>query len=321
MQSRLEQRRPKRRSRLTLATRETLWAYAFLLVPLVFYLVLRIYPAVQAFWLSLFSWHVDPAQREFQGLGYYRALLADSTLHRALLNTLLYTAIIVPVQLVLGLAIAQLLNAITVFRGLFRSIYFAPYVTPAVAVAWVWSWMYSVNFGVINNFLIEWSIFWEELGITWLTIAPQPFLTSPDQALVAVAVVVIWQQLGFQIVIFLAGLQGIPRMYYEAARIDGADRWALFRYVTLPLLRPVIAFLVIVSTIYSLQLFDQVVNINFTDQGGPINSTLTIALYMYQEAFFSFRFGYAAAVTVLLFLLIFAVTLIQLRFFSTRLEY
>lgn len=321
MDSGLERPRGRERSRLTLASREALWAYGFLLVPLAFYLLLRLYPAVQSFWLSLYSWHVDPAQREFQGLGYYRTLLADPVLHRALLNTLLYTLITVPVQIVLGLAIAQLLNAVTHFRGLFRAIYFAPFVTPAVAVAWVWGWMYSVNFGVFNNIIIEWGIFWENLGIGWLTIAPQPFLTSPDQALVSVAVVVIWQQLGFQIVIFLAGLQGIPAMFYEAAKIDGADGWALFRNITLPLLRPVIAFLVILSTIYSLQLFDQVVNINFTDQGGPINSTLTIALYMYQEAFFSFRFGYAAAITVLLFLLILGVTLVQLRFFSQRLEY
>lgn len=321
MQPRFEQPPPRRRLRLTLASREALWAYAFLLIPLAFYLALRIYPAIQSLWLSLFSWHVDPAQREFQGLGYYRDLLTDSKLHRALLNTLLYTLIIVPVQLILGLAIAQLLNAVTVLRGLFRAIYFAPYVTPAVAVAWVWGWMYSVNFGVFNNMLIEWSIFWEERGITWLTIDPQPFLSSPDQALVSVAAVVIWQQLGFQVIIFLAGLQGIPSMFYEAAKIDGAGGWALFRHITLPLLRPVIAFLVIISTIYALQLFDQVVNINFTDQGGPVSSTLTIALYMYQEAFFSFRFGYAAAVTVLLFVIILIVTLIQLRFFSRRLEY
>ncbi|UCH27753.1 MAG: sugar ABC transporter permease [Trueperaceae bacterium] len=310
-----------RRFKLTLATREALWAYAFLLIPLIFYLFLRIWPAFQAFWLSLFSWHVDPAQREFLGAGYYRDMLADSKLHRALTNTLLYAAIIVPAQLVLGLGIALLLNVVTVFRPLFRAIYFAPYVTPAAAVAWVWGWMYSENFGIINNFLIEWSIFWEERGLPWLVIDPQPFLGDPDQALFAVAVVVVWKQLGFQVVIFLAGLQGIPRMYYDAAKIDGANSWSLFRYVTLPLLNPVMAFSVIISTIYALQLFDEVVNINFTDQGGPLNSTLTIALYMYQEAFARFRLGYAAAVVVLLFVLIMIVTLVQLRFFSKRVEY
>ena len=309
------------KQRLSLAGREALWAYIFLALPLIFYVGLRIWPAFQSFYLSLFNWHVDPEQRVFLGASQYRDMLADSRLHRALLNTLLYTAIIVPAQLFLGIGIAMLLNSVKRFQPLFRAIYFSPYVTPAAAVAWVWGWMYSVNFGVINNAIIEWGIFWEERGINWLTIDPQPFLTSPKQALVAVAAVVIWQNLGFQVVIFLAGLKGIPQMFYEAARIDGANRWQLFRSITFPLLNPVIVFSLIISTIASLQLFDQVVNINFTDQGGPLNSTLTIALYMYQEAFSRFRLGYAAAVTVLLFFLILVVTLLQLRFASRRVEY
>jgi len=323
MQSQIEQqgKRAAPRFRLTLATREILWAYGFLLLPLAFFLFLRIWPAVQSLRLSLFTWHLDPAQREFVGLDYYRAMLQDARLQRALQNTLLYTLIIVPSQLVLGMVIALLLQSIRRFRSLFRAIYFAPYITPAAAIAWVWGWMYSMNFGVINNLLIDWSIFWEKLGLPWLAIDPQPFLTDPGQALYAVAVVVVWQNLGFQVVIFLAGLQGIPRMFYEAARIDGANRWNLFRHITLPLMNSVMVFSVVISTIASLQLFDQVVNLNFTDQGGPLNSTLTIALYMYQEAFARFRLGYAAAVTVLLFALIMVVTLLQLRFFSRRVEY
>ena len=321
MQKSLDQTPQKARASISLATREAIWAYIFLLIPLLFFLILRIWPAFQSFYLSLFSWHVDPAEREFLGLGYYQEMLSEPRLHRALLNTLLYTLIIVPAQLILGLGIAMLLNTIDRLRAVFRAIYFAPFVTPAAAVAWIWGWMYSVNFGVINNFLIEWSIFWEERGINWLTIDPQPFLSSPQQALYAVAVVVIWQNLGFQVIIFLAGLQGIPRMYYEAARIDGANGWSLFRHITIPLLNPVFVFSLVISTIASLQLFDQVVNINFGDQGGPLNSTLTIALYMYQEAFARFRLGYAAAVTVLLFTLILIVTLIQLRLTSRRVDY
>lgn len=313
--------RSQGKSRLTLATREALWAYVFLAIPLVFFLGFRIWPALQSFQLSLFSWHVDPAERTFQGFGYYQAMLRDARLHRALINTAVYTLITVPAQLCLGLGIALLLNSIKTFQPLFRAIYFSPFVTPAVAVAWVWGWMYNVNFGVINNLLIEWSSFWEAQGITWLSIDPQPFLTSPSQALLAVAVVIIWQNLGFHVVIFLAGLKGLPKMYYEAARIDGASRLALFRYITLPLLNPVMVFLLVISTINALQLFDQVVNINFTDQGGPLNSTLTIALYMYQEAFSRFRLGYAAAVTVLLFVLILAVTLLQLKLTSRKVEY
>ena len=293
----------------------------FLAVPLAFFLFLRIWPAVQSFKLSLFTWHVDPAQREFVGLGYYREMLADPDLHRALLNTLLYTVITVPAQLVLGLLIASLLQNVKTFKGFFRAVYFAPYITPAVAVAWVWGWMYSVNFGIFNTLLIELDLLAERLGMGWVQLEPQPFLTSPSQALYAVAAVVVWQNLGFQVVIFLAGLQGIPRMFYEAAQIDGADGWRLISAHHAAAAEPGVGFSVVISTIVSLQLFDQVVNINFTDQGGPLNSTLTIALYMYQEAFARSRLGYAAAVTVLLFALILVITLVQLRFFSRRVEY
>ena len=313
-------RTPRRRG-FSLKRQEMLWAYAFLLVPLAFFLFVRMWPALQSFRLSLFTWHVDPAQREFVGLGYYEAMLGDAKLRQALTNTVLYTMIIVPAQLILGLGIALLLNGVERFRGLFRAIYFAPYITPAAAIAWVWGWMYSVNFGIFNNAIVEWSLLVERIGLPFLAIDPQPFLTSPSQALPAVAAVVVWQQLGFQVVIFLAGLQGVPRIYQEAASIDGANAWQRFWRITLPLLNPVMVFSVIISTIYSLQLFDQVVNINFTDQGGPLGSTLTIALYMYQEAFSRFRLGYASAVTVLLFALILIVTLVQYKLVDRKVEY
>lgn len=313
-------KRPRRRG-LTLARREALWAYVFLLVPLAFYAFLRFWPAIQAFKLSLFTWHVDPAQRDFVGFDFYRAMLAEPRLHRALQNTLLYAVIIVPVQLALGLAIALLLQSVRRFRPIFRAIYFAPYVTPAAAVAWVWGWMYSVNFGIFNTAIIEWGTWMQKIGLPWLALPPQSFLNDPATALPSVAAVVIWQQLGFQVVIFLAGLQGIPRIFYDAAAIDGANARQRLRFVTLPLLNPVMVFSIVISTIASLQLFDQVLNINFTDQGGPLNSTLTIALYMYQEAFSRFRLGYASAVTVLLFVLILVVTLVQLRLTQRRIEY
>ncbi|MDF1521503.1 MAG: sugar ABC transporter permease [Trueperaceae bacterium] len=313
---------PERRRRsLSLAHREALWAYIFLAIPIVFYGFIRFWPALQSFYLSLFTWHIDPAQRTFVGLGYYRELLENPVFHQALRNTFQYAVITVPASMALGLGIALMLQAVARGRSAFRAIYFAPYITPAVAVAWVWGWMYNYNYGIINTLLIEWYVFLERFGLERLAIDPQRFLTDPNLALFSVAVVVIWQQLGFQVVIFLAGLQGIPRIYYEAARIDGATPWDLFRHVTLPLLNPVIVFSVVITTINALQLFDQIVNINFTDQGGPLNRTLSIALYMYQEAFGRARLGYAAAVTVVLFAIILVVTLIQLRLTQRRVEY
>ena len=311
--------RPRRS--LSLAQREALWAYVFLAVPIAFYAFIRFWPALQSFYLSLYTWHVDPARRRFVGLGYYRELLENPVFHQALKNTFQYALITVPASMALGLGIALMLQAVGRGRGAYRAIYFAPYITPAVAVAWVWGWMYNYNYGIINTLLIEWYVFLERFGLERLAIDPQRFLTDPNLALFSVAVVVVWQQLGFQVVIFLAGLQGIPRIYYEAARIDGATPWDLFRHVTLPLLNPVIVFSVVITTINALQLFDQIVNINFTDQGGPLNRTLSIALYMYQEAFGRARLGYAAAVTVVLFAIILIVTLIQLRLTQRRVEY
>jgi len=315
--------RPRRRLRLS--TREALWAYAFLLVPLVFFLYIRLWPALQSFRLSLYTWHVDPAQRTFVGLQYYERMAAEiaarGDLYKALRNMLRYFLIVVPGQVALGMFFAVLLNSVRRFRAFFRAVYFAPYVTPAAAVAWVWGWMYSVNFGVFNNLLFAWSEFVTRIGLPFLAIGPQPFLTSPQQALPAVAAVVVWQQVGFQVVIFLAGLQGVPREFHEAAAIDGANAWQRFWHVMFPLLNPVLVFSVVISTIATLQLFDQVVNINFTDQGGPLGSTLTIAVYMYQQAFQRFQLGSAAAVTVLLFVIIMAVTLLQLRITQRRVEY
>ena len=311
----------RRRRSLSLAHREALWAYIFLAIPLAFYGFIRFWPALQSFYLSLYTWHVDPARRTFVGLGYYRELLENPVFHQALRNTFQYAVITVPASMALGLGIALMLQAVARGRSAYRAIYFAPYITPAVAVAWVWGWMYNYNYGIINTLLINWYVFLEQFGLERLAIDPQRFLTDPNLALVSVAVVVVWQQLGFQVVIFLAGLQGIPRIYYEAARIDGATPWDLFLHVTLPLLNPVIVFSVVITTINALQLFDQIVNINFTDQGGPLNRTLSIALYMYQEAFGRARLGYAAAVTVVLFAIILVVTLIQLRLTQRRVEY
>lgn len=311
---------PQRRA-ISLSTREAIWAYAFLLIPLIFFLGFRLWPAVQSFLLSLQTWHVNPDMRQFVGLQYYQEMLQNPRLLQALRNTLLYALITVPAQLIIGLGLAMLLNSVNHFRGFFRAIFFAPYITPAAAVAWVWGWMYNVNFGIFNTFIIAVDEFIKGLGISWLSFDPQPFLTSPAQALPAVAAVVVWQNVGFQVVILLAGLLGIPRSYYEAARIDGANGWQIFWGITLPLLNPVLLFSLVISTIASLQLFDQVVNINFTDQGGPLGSTLTIAVYMYQEAFERARMGYAAAVTVLLFAIILVITLIQIKFLNKKVEY
>lgn len=290
----------------SLQRHQTRTAYTFLIVPLIFFLIVRFLPTLLALRMSLFDWNILKEQQPFVGLENYHKLASDEKFWQALKNTALYTVIGVPLQIVLGLGLSLLLARITALRGLFRALYFAPYVTPIVAAAWVWQWLFSPQFGPVNTFLM------------WLHIPPQTFLTSPHQALATTAGLVVWQNLGFQIVLFLAGLAAIPRTYYEAAEIDGASGWQAFRGITWPLLNPTIVFSVVTGTISYLQLFTQVVNLNFTDQGGPLGSTMTVALYIYQMAFGRNAMGYASAITVVLFVIILLITLFQMRFLTRR---
>ena len=294
---------------MTIRQRQTLWAYTFLLLPLLFFLIVRFLPTLSAFRLSLYKYSILNETKPFLGLGNYSRLLGNPVFHKALINIGLYTLIGVPAQIVLGLLTALLLAQVKVFQGLLRSLYLLPYITPVVAAAWIWQWVFSLQFGPVNTVLVL------------LHLPAQNFLTSPAQALPTTAALVVWQNLGFQIVLFLAGLAAVPRSLYEAADLDGASAWQAFWGVTFPLLNPTIVFSVVTGTISFLQLFTQVINLNFTDQGGPLGSTLSVAVYIYQMAFGRFEMGYAAAMTVALFVIIMFITVFQLRFLTRKFEY
>ena len=292
-----------------LGTRRALWAYTFLLVPLLFFLTIRLAPAFSALYISLHEWNIISPSKPFVGLQNFRLLARDPSFGRAAVNTLRYVLVGIPAQIALGLVLALALQRINRFRGLFRALYFMPFVTPIVAAAWVWQWMYSQNFGPLNGLLAE------------LRLPLQPFLRSPAQSLYAVTAMTVWQFLGFQVVIFLAGLEAIPRVYYEAAAVDGASGWRLFRHMTVPLLNPTLVFSAVYGTIVYLQLFTQVLNMTFGDQGGPLASTLTMVLYVYQLGFQRFKMGEAAAATAVLFAVILVITLLQMRVLSKPVEY
>lgn len=296
--------------RLKHSTRQALWAYVFLLVPLVLFAVFRIFPLVQAFRLSFYTWHVNPELRTFVGLSHYFSLLRNRDFLQALTNMGKYFAIAVPGQVVAGLVVALLLNSIRRGRSMYRMIYFFPYITPAVAISWAWSLIFSPHLGIANAIL-------RGLGLP-----PQPFLTSPRQALPTVAFVVVWQYLGFHTVLFLVALNSIPSELFEAARIDGASGWQLFRFITLPLINPTLLLSIVMATgspsIGILQLFTQVINLRYYDPGGPLGSTRTIVLYMYQVGFRQFNLGYAAAIAVLLFMIILVITAIQFLIIRRR---
>jgi multiple sugar transport system permease protein len=292
--------------RLTIGRKQEIWAYAFLALPIVFYAVIRFYPTFEAFSLSFTDWNLVREPR-FVGLANYRRLIEDPVFWQVMGNTFEYLVIGMPVSLILSFAVAYSLDRIRFMHGFIRALYFLPFLTTAAAMAWVWRWFYQpLPIGLINKMLVA------------IGLAPQPFLRSTVQALPAVLAPAIWAGLGFQIVIFLAGLRAIPETYYEAARIDGAGAWRQLWEITLPLLRPTIVFLVVVSSIGFLRIFDQVYNMTTDGQGGPLNSTRPLVLNIYKSAFDNFDMGYATAQTVVLFLILLVITLVQLRVLRSK---
>ncbi len=223
-------------------------------------------------------------------------------------NTFAYLIIGTPVSLVLSFVVAYELEKVRFMHGFIRALYFLPFLTTAAAMAWVWRWFYQpVPIGLINEVLVH----HRPAG------AAVPALDARRRCPRCWRRA-IWAGLGFQIVIFMAGLRAIPLTYYEAARIDGVSDWTILTRITLPLLKPTIVFLVVFSSIGFLRIFDQVYNMTTNDPGGPLNSTKPLVLMIYQTAFSSFDMGYAAAQTVVLFLVLLVVSLVQLRILRDR---
>ncbi|MDQ0253337.1 multiple sugar transport system permease protein [Evansella vedderi] len=299
----------KRKSRLTLKQSKYLFVYSCLLLPLIFYITIRFYPTLYTFNIGFREWNILSPEKPFVGMENYVALAQDPVFRKSLWNTLIFIVFGVSGQVVIGLAIALLLQRINKFVGVFRVIYFIPYVTSIVAVSWVFRWLFMNN-GIINEFLVN------------IGIPPQLFLNSPDQAIYIIIGTMVWQALGFQMVIFLAGLENIPKMFYEAAEVDGANSWHKFKSVTLPLLNPTIVFSVVIGSINFIQVsFTQVVNMSVNAAGGPLHSTITIVVYIYQLAFRQYSMGLASAATVILFLIVLAITIFQMKVLSRKFDY
>jgi multiple sugar transport system permease protein len=281
-------------------------AYLFLLPSLAGFLLFVVIPVVAAFGLSFVNWSLLSSP-EFAGLANYNQLLtSDRIFWKVMGNTLFFAATIVPLQLLLGLLLAVALNQ--ALRGLtfYRVVYFMPVVTNIVAAALVFQWMFNRDFGLISAPL------WQLVGITgqpWL--APPDWLNDSTWAKWAVVVLTLWKNVGFTMVIYLAGLQAIPYQFYEAAEVDGASGWHKFRFITVPLVSPTTFFLLIIQMIGAFQLFSEPYVMT---RGGPAQATLTIAYYIYQNAFEFGRMGKASAIAWVLFAVIFAATYFQNRF-------
>ena len=286
--------------RFSMKTKRLIWVWTFLALPVLFYSVIRFYPTIDAFRLSLTDWNLMKPPK-FIGFANYQKLFADPDFWKVFKNTFAYLVFGTPISLVLSFTIAFFLDRVRFGHGFIRALYFLPFLTTAAAMAWVWRWFYQpAPIGVINDLL-------SNLGLT-----QQPFLRSTSQALPSIMVTAIWAGLGFQIIIFMAGLRAIPTTFYEAARIDGLGEWAILKKITLPLLKPTTVFLVVLSSIGFLRIFDQVYNMTTNDPGGPLGSTKPLVMMIYQSAFSSYQMGYAAAQTVVLFLILLVISLLQL---------
>ena len=293
------ERRRLRVNRLTLAKYR--FCYLGLLPVFVIYWVLRLEPIGRTFWLSFHEWHLIRPLKPWVGLDNYKELLQDQNFLLALRNTTLFAVFVVGFSVVLGLALAVLLAGRLRFTAAYQAIYFLPVITPMVPMAIAWKWIFDARVGILNY------------GLSWLGIAPIGWLTSPDVALWSIIIMSGWKVLGYNMVLLLVGLKNIPAAYYEAAAIDGAAGWRMFRRITLPLLKPILLFVIVISTINAYNVFTQVYVMTQGSQAAP-GAPLRVLVYdIYQNGFQFFKMGYASAEAVVLTLIVLVLTLLQLR--------
>ncbi len=267
--------------------------YLFLLPSLVFLAAFTYYPVAVSAYLSFFEWNLTTPERLFVGLENFRRLWENRLFWTVVRNNLVYAVGTIPTTMVLGLWLAVLLNQRLRANGFYRAAFFYPTVIPMVAAAMLWLFLFNPGIGLINYY-----------GTRYLGLPRLEWLFDPDWAMPAIIIMSVWKHLGYDMLIFLAGLQNIPDHLYEAARIEGAGPWARFRHVTFPLLTPTTFFVTIVSVISSFQVFDQVY---IMTQGGPADSTNVLVYYIYQQAFRFWDLGTAAALTTVLVLGLLAV--------------
>ena len=295
--------------------RQELWAYIFLSPALLFFAVFVVYPTLRSLQYSLYDWPLGVPTKTFVGLENFRRLLTEDRIFLiSVWNTALFTVGTLVPTLGLALVLALILNhPLLKARGFFRTVYFLPVVVSLVAVGFVWRWLLEPSFGPVNSIFRVVGL----QGPGWLA--------SPTWALPGIMLMSVWRDLGFYMVIFLAGLQTIPRGYHEAAMVDGANVWTRFWRVTLPLLNPTIVFAAVIAVINGLQLFTAVyvmtAGAGGALPGGPLNSTRSVVLHIVEAAFRSQNMGYASAAAFILFVIIMIFALVQVRLIEKPFEY
>ncbi|MBZ8181394.1 MAG: sugar ABC transporter permease [Oscillatoria sp. PMC 1051.18] len=284
--------------------RDTIAAWIFLAPALIFLGIFLFFPIAYLLGLSFTTGSFSSTGIQWIGLRNYLRLIVNPDFWQVLGNTTYFTIATVVPSLIIPLALASLLNQSIALRGVLRTAYFLPSITSLVAVGLGFRWLFQ-NQGPVNNFLINFG--WE----------PIPWLNSTIWAMPVIILLTIWKQIGFNMVVFLAGLQTIPQSRYEAAELDGANGWQKFWYITLPGLRPSLVFAIVTTAIFTLRSFEQVYIIT---GGGPLNSTNILVYYIYQEAFARFDFGYAAAAATVLLLIALILVYFQLKITSEEKE-
>lgn len=284
----------QKKSRTPLEKARARWGILFALPQTISLICLGIIPVIVAFVLSLYDWN-GFKKPVFIALENFAYIFRSKDTSIALKNTFVYTIIYVPCNIVLSLLLATLLNKAK-GKLFYRAVFFLPQIVTSVAVAVIWSWIYQPQYGILNMILQ----FFGRNGIAWLR--------ETDTAMLSVIIMSVWWGLGYNTVLFLAALQNVPATYVDAARIDGAGRWNVFRHVTLPLISPTTLLVTITSMINSFQVFDQCYLLT---KGGPAKRTYTMAIYIYETAFKNFKLGRASAISLIMFVVIVIASLIQ----------
>jgi multiple sugar transport system permease protein len=307
------QQLPKRRGRSRRNAEQMTFVLVVLIPMAIVFALFWIYPLLNGLWGSLTKWQGFNPNQPFVGLDNYRALLKDPIFMVSLKNTFVYTLMYLPLSIVLALLLAIAIEATGPMRTFFRTVYFLPVITSVIATALIWKWLYQPQLGLFNQLL-------ELVGLP-----RQRFLQSTTQALPSIVGYSLWKDIGFNMVLFMAGLSSIDRSFYEAARVDGANRWQVFGRITLPLLQPTLVFVLVTGFISTLQVFGPIyimsgAQVN-SPPGGPNNATMVLSVYQWQTAFNELNLGYGAAMGMVLFAIILVVTLFQSRFLRTSWEY
>ena len=280
------------------------WGGLFFVAPfLLLFALFMLWPIVSGLWNSFFNTSLAGVKHEFLGLQNWRDLFGDPAVWSSLKNTLVFTAMSTPPLVIIALVMALLANRRGVLGWLLRFAYFAPFVLPATVVTLIWVWIYQPGFGLVNGLLTAGGF----AEIDWLN--------TENRAMLAVVITTVWWTVGFNFLLYLAALQGIPEHVYEAADIDGASEWQKLWRITLPLLRRTTALIAVLQLVASLKIFDQ---IYLMTNGGPNYATRPIIQYIYESGFTSYRIGYASAISYLFFAVIVIVAVAQFKLFSGR---